>query len=120
MAPQADYLLVDAMKLGLKTRQRSIIQGDLKCRSIAAASILAKAERDAWMRRWSEVYPQYGLASNKGYGTPDHLAALRELGPTPAHRFSFEPVAAAARFRCELPPEAAPRQIELFVAAGDA
>jgi ribonuclease HII len=111
---QADFVLTDAMRLQLPTPQRPLIKGDARCRSIAAASILAKVERDSWMRRWAEVYPQYGLERNKGYATPDHLEALRRHGVTPAHRLSFEPVALAARFSGELPPEAAPRQIELF------
>ena len=114
--PAPDYLLVDAMKLGLPQRQRSLIKGDLRSRSIAAASILAKTARDEWMRRWAEVYPEYNLASNKGYGTPDHLAALAAHGPTPAHRMSFEPVAAVAKFG---PPAAADAgQIALFAEAG--
>jgi len=60
--------------------------------SIAAASIVAKVERDRLMEEWDRVFPQYGLASNKGYGTPDHLEALRAHGPTTMHRFSFAPV----------------------------
>ena len=60
--------------------------------SIAAASILAKVERDRRMEEYDQLYPQYGLAQHKGYGTPDHLAALRRHGPTPLHRFSYAPV----------------------------
>jgi ribonuclease HII len=89
---QPDYILADAMTLNLPQAQRSLIHGDSRSRSIAAASILAKVERDAWMRQWDRIYPQYGLASNKGYGTPTHLMALRLHGPTPLHRFSFAPV----------------------------
>ena len=58
----------------------------------AAASIIAKVHRDEMIRRWDPVYPQYDLASNKGYRSPKHLAALREHGPTPLHRLSFAPV----------------------------
>ncbi|MEQ1884469.1 MAG: ribonuclease HII [Bryobacteraceae bacterium] len=89
---RADYLLADAMRIPLDLPQRSLIKGDSLCFSIAAASILAKVDRDAALTAWHEVYPQYGLASNKGYGTPDHLAALDQYGPTPLHRYSFGPV----------------------------
>ncbi len=112
--PGPDYLLVDALQVGVALPQKAIIKGDAKSRSIAAASIVAKVERDRWMRRFGEAFPEYNLESNKGYGTPDHLAALDEHGPTPIHRHSFEPVAKAARFSMELPPEARPRQFELF------
>ena len=116
--PAPDYLLVDAMRLGVGCRQLSLIGGDRKSRSIAAASILAKTERDRWIKRWSEVYPAYNLASNKGYGTPDHLRALAEHGPTPAHRMSFEPVAAVARFGHAV--SAPVKQMALFAEAGSA
>lgn len=109
---QPDYILADAMKLNLPQAQRALIGGDSRSRSIAAASILAKVERDAWIRQWDQVYPHYGLASNKGYGAPAHLAALRLYGPTPLHRFSFEPVAAVCKF-----PSAMPVQGELFLEA---
>jgi ribonuclease HII len=92
-----DYILADAMTLNLPHTQRSLIRGDSRSRSIAAASILAKVERDSWMRQWDHVYPQYDLASNKGYGTRAHLAALDAHGPTPIHRFSFAPVSASTR-----------------------
>ena len=76
----------------------------------------AKTARDEWMRRWARVYPEYNLESNKGYCTPDHLAALAEHGATPAHRLSFEPVAAVARFGA--PREAQAEQMTLFASAG--
>ena len=110
----ADFVLTDAMRLHVSIPQRPLIKGDARCRSIAAASILAKVERDGWMRRWAEIYPQYNLESNKGYCTPDHLEAIRLHGVTPAHRLSFAPVAEAAGFRASLPPEAAPEQMALF------
>jgi ribonuclease HII len=88
----ADYLLVDAMELPLAVEQKSLIHGDARSVSIAAASILAKTERDRLMDEFDEVYPQYGLGHNRGYGTPDHLAALRAHGPSPLHRRSFAPV----------------------------
>jgi ribonuclease HII len=87
-----DHLLVDAMKLDFEIPQRAIIHGDALSASIAAASILAKVERDRMICQWDPVYPIYGLASNKGYSTPKHLAALREHGPSPLHRQSFAPV----------------------------
>jgi ribonuclease HII len=90
--PGADRLLVDALKLDLEVPQKAIIHGDAVSASIAAASILAKVERDRMMLEWDPVFPQYGLASNKGYSTPAHIAALREYGPTPLHRQSFAPV----------------------------
>lgn len=89
---QPDYLLLDAMQLDVLLEQKSLIKGDAKSVSIAAASILAKTHRDARMTEWDTVYPQYGLARHKGYGTPDHLEALRQFGPTPLHRHSFSPV----------------------------
>lgn len=92
LAVPPDYLLVDALTLELPIEQRSLIHGDARSVSIAAASILAKVARDALMAEWDARYPQYGLARNKGYSTPDHLAALRRYGPTPLHRFSFAPV----------------------------
>jgi ribonuclease HII len=72
-----------------------IISGDALCLSIAAASIIAKQERDRMMRDYDRAHPGYGWASNKGYGTADHRAALARLGPTPLHRRSFAPVAQA-------------------------
>ena len=87
-----DYLLVDAVTVDAPIAQRALIHGDSLSFSIAAASILAKTERDAALVEWDHVFPEYGLAHNKGYSTPDHLAALQRLGPTTLHRFSFEPV----------------------------
>jgi len=92
LAPAADHLLVDALKLDWDLPQQAIIHGDALSASIAAASILAKVERDRMMCEWDAVFPVYGLAAHKGYSTPKHLAALRELGPTPLHRQSFAPV----------------------------
>lgn len=87
-----DYLLLDAMQLDVLIEQKSLIHGDELSVSIAAASIIAKVERDRRMVDWDQRYPQYGLAQHKGYATPEHLAALRLHGPTPHHRFSFAPV----------------------------
>ena len=92
--PQAaDHLLVDALRLecdGLPCR--AIIHGDALCCSIAAASIVAKVARDSLMVELDALHPGYGLARHKGYPTPEHLAALERLGPTPLHRRSFAPV----------------------------
>jgi ribonuclease HII len=90
--PGADYLLVDALRLDCELPQQPIIHGDALSASIAAASIIAKVERDRMIVDWDPVFPAYGLASNKGYSTPRHLAALREHGPSPLHRQSFAPV----------------------------
>lgn len=92
LRPAPDYLLLDAIELDLPIEQKSLIHGDARSVSIAAASILAKVERDQRMEEFDALYPQYGLAQNKGYGTPDHLEALRRCGPTPLHRFSYAPV----------------------------
>jgi ribonuclease HII len=89
---QPDYLLLDAVQLNILIEQKSIIKGDAKSVSIAAASILAKTHRDMRMTEWDAVYPQYGLAQHKGYATAEHLEALRAHGPTPLHRHSFAPV----------------------------
>ena len=90
--PAADHLLVDALRLDCNLPQQPIIHGDALSASIAAASIIAKVARDRMIVAWDPVFPAYGLASNKGYSTPRHLAALREHGPSPLHRQSFAPV----------------------------
>jgi ribonuclease HII len=92
LTPAPDFLLIDAMKLAVSTEQQSLIHGDARSVSIAAASIVAKVTRDRLMRDFDSVYPRYGLARNKGYSTVEHLAALQEFGPSPLHRFSFSPV----------------------------
>jgi len=92
LLPAPDHLLIDAVRVNWECPQTNIIHGDALSASIAAASIIAKVARDAMVRLWDPVYPQYDLASNKGYRSPKHLAALREYGPTPLHRLSFAPV----------------------------
>ena len=92
LASTPDYLLVDAMKLPVEISQESIIKGDAKSVSIAAASIVAKVTRDRLMCKYDQEYPQYGFKKNMGYGTAEHLKALKEFGPTPYHRMSFSPV----------------------------
>ena len=87
-----DHLLIDAMQIDFDCSQTKIIHGDALSASIAAASIIAKVERDQMMRELHHLYPLYGLASNKGYSTPDHIRSLREHGPSALHRQSFAPV----------------------------
>ena len=116
-----DFLLVDAVSVDLPLPQKALIHGDALCFSIAAASILAKVARDAALEAWDAVFPEYRLKDNKGYGTPEHLAALDRLGPTTLHRFSFEPVRNTSRFLAwtgypiaQPNPEPIPKQGELF------
>jgi ribonuclease HII len=94
-----DFLLVDATDVDLPLPQKAVTHGDALSFSIAAASILAKVARDAALRAWDAVFPEYGFKDNKGYGTPEHLAALEQLGPTTLHRFSFEPVRNLSRYQ---------------------
>jgi ribonuclease HII len=90
---EPDFLLVDARKIpGCACPQRAIIRGDLLSASIAAASIIAKTTRDALMRELDRQFPGYGLAAHKGYPTPAHCRALKELGASPIHRRSFSRV----------------------------
>ncbi len=90
LSVQPDLLLNDAVKIpGVNIEQVSIIKGDAKSASIGAASIIAKVTRDRMMVEYDSIFPEYGFAANKGYGTAVHIAALKELGPTPIHRRSF-------------------------------
>jgi len=94
------FLLVDFLGLPqLDYPQKSIVHGDALSLSIAAASIVAKVSRDRFMIELDGQYPIYGFASHKGYGTPQHRAALDRLGPSPIHRFSYAPVRAAMQGR---------------------
>ena len=105
--PDADCLLVDGLPVpGLPCESFNVIKGDARSASIAAASIVAKVYRDRLMVELDKIYPGYGLAENKGYGTASHLAALKKMGVTPIHRRSFAPV----RDIISPPPE----QMELF------
>ncbi len=120
LTPAAGYLLIDAMRIESDLPQKPIIHGDALSASIAAASIIAKVERDRMISQWDPVFPMYGLASNKGYCTARHLAALREHGPSPLHRQSFAPVWSAPipqevlGFMLEdAPPEVFPSEEEL-------
>lgn len=86
----ADVFLIDAVTgLGLNGQEVPIIKGDATSYAIAAASIVAKVTRDRQLIELDKQYPEYGFARNKGYGTPEHIAALKEIGPCPAHRRSF-------------------------------
>jgi len=115
LQPAPDFLLVDAVPIELPLPQRALIKGDARCHAIAAASIVAKVYRDACMRVWDEVFPQYGLASHKGYSTPEHYQAIEKYGPTPLHRLSFDPVRAHSLFPVDYSP-----QMDLFETAGAA
>jgi len=85
-----DVLLVDAVHIpDINIKQVGIVKGDAKSVNIAAASILAKVTRDRLMAEYDKIYPEYGFASNKGYGTATHIAALKEIGPCAIHRKSF-------------------------------
>jgi ribonuclease HII len=95
LRPVPDLALVDGLPLpDPPVPQHNLIKGDSRSASIAAASILAKVTRDRLLIALDAEYPGYGFARHKGYPTPDHLAALRRLGPCPAHRRSFGPVRA--------------------------
>ena len=82
-------VLVDGNPLGIDARERNVVKGDSKSAVIAAASIIAKVTRDAHMRSLDSTFPQYGFSDNKGYASPDHIAAIREYGVSPVHRASF-------------------------------
>lgn len=91
--PAADYLLIDARRLpSIKIPQEPVVHGDGHHLCIAAASVLAKVHRDAYMDELDARYPGYGFASHKGYATPEHAEALARLGPCPEHRRRYAPV----------------------------
>ena len=93
LSPSPDAALIDAVELPqLSISAQSIIKGDAKSASIAAASILAKVTRDRLMAVYDLEYPGYGFAKHKGYGTAEHLAAIQRLGICPLHRRSFQPI----------------------------
>jgi ribonuclease HII len=93
LSPPADYLLIDYLSLSnLPLPQKSLPKGDARVLSIAAASIVAKVSRDRMMVQLQDRLPGYGFARHKGYGTPQHRAALAKLGPSVVHRLSFAPL----------------------------
>jgi ribonuclease HII len=112
LVPAPDFVLTDAVPLEIPFPQKALIKGDARCHAIAAASIVAKVYRDACMKAWDQVFPEYGLADHKGYATPEHRRAIREHGLTPLHRLSYEPVRARSVFPLE-----ADLQMELFETA---
>jgi len=88
-----DFVLVDGLRVpAIRIHQKAIVGGDRKSFSIAAASVMAKVTRDRWMLQLHKQYPQYNFAQHKGYGTPEHLAALERFGPSPVHRRTFAPI----------------------------
>jgi ribonuclease HII len=87
-----EHVLIDAMPLDIDVDTTSIIKGDSKSISIAAASVVAKVTRDKMMYELDKMYPMYDLANNKGYGTKKHIAAIKQYGITKYHRLSFKPV----------------------------
>ena len=93
LSPAADFAYIDGnARIDIDIAQHALVGGDSLCCSVAAASILAKVTRDRLMVEYDEIYPGYGFARNKGYGTSEHMEALRRLGPCPIHRRSFAPV----------------------------
>lgn len=84
-----DVILLDGNPLSFDAREVNVVKGDAKCASIAAASIVAKVERDNYMVSISEKYPEYNFASNKGYGSAEHIEAIKKHGLSPVHRKSF-------------------------------
>lgn len=94
------FTLVDGVDMvpDVRTPQRAVIEGDGKSLAVAAASVIAKTSRDAFMERLALEYPEFGFARHKGYGTPEHLAALDRHGPCAWHRFSYAPVAQTSLF----------------------
>src|SRR6267378_4321931 len=92
LAPELVLVDGDTEVPGLLYPQRAVVDGDARLLSVAAASVVAKVVRDRIMERPDAVWPGYGFASHKGYGTPEHLEALDRLGPCPLHRYSFTPV----------------------------
>ncbi len=92
LVPRAEHVLVDGLGIKwLPYPQTALVQGDARSYSIAAASVLAKVTRDRLMLEYERQYPGYGFAEHKGYGTPQHLEAIRQRGPCPIHRRSFSP-----------------------------
>lgn len=87
-----DILFIDALELDIDIKQISIIKGDSKSYSIGCASILAKVNRDEMMNNLPEEYQKYKISKNKGYGTKEHLEAIKKYGPSDKHRFTFEPI----------------------------
>lgn len=93
LSPQPDFILYDGNAVrGMSAASLNVVKGDARCRSIAAASIVAKVTRDCLMQSYAALYPDYDWSNNKGYTCPKHVAGLQQRGPTPFHRRTFEPV----------------------------
>lgn len=100
LGEQPDYVLIDGLDVkGITLPYETIVRGDSKSMSIAAASVVAKVERDRIMDHLDTLYPEYGFASHKGYGTSFHMQALLEHGPSPVHRKTFRPVKESSMIR---------------------
>ncbi|MEK7676099.1 MAG: ribonuclease HII [Verrucomicrobiota bacterium] len=98
LQPPPDHTLVDGLHVSSRRlAQTPLVEGDVRSYSIAAASVIAKVTRDRLMIQYDQLYPAYGFAEHKGYGTPRHLGALGRFGPCPIHRRSFAPVRCAQR-----------------------
>ncbi|HOS74152.1 MAG TPA: ribonuclease HII [Candidatus Paceibacterota bacterium] len=110
LQPPPEYALVDGRPVkSLALPHAALVKGDARSYSIAGASVLAKVTRDRLMREWDRRYPGYGFAEHKGYGTPQHLAAIQILGPCPIHRRSFAPFRSGEmELPLTLPPETPP------------
>jgi ribonuclease HII len=107
--PRPQHVLVDGLRIKwLPYPHTALVQGDCRSYSIAAASVLAKVTRDRLMREFDQLYPGYGFADHKGYGTPQHLAAIAERGPSPIHRRSFSPFRPQELLLDLFPPEPPP------------
>ncbi|HHW02891.1 MAG TPA: ribonuclease HII [Thermoanaerobacterales bacterium] len=90
LSVKPDFILVDALKIpGIDIPQQAIVHGDNLCACIAAASVVAKVERDRIMKNYDKIYPQYGFSRNKGYGTKEHVNSIKKYGFCPIHRKSF-------------------------------
>ena len=93
LSPTPELVLIDGpWRLPVALAQQPVVKGDLRCRTIAAASVLAKVYRDQQMQSYHLLYPQYNFASHKGYATREHLESLRRWGPCPVHRRTFKGV----------------------------
>jgi len=88
---EPDHVVIDGRPMGVARNESAVVKGDAKVAAVAAASVLAKVERDGLMVELAEHHPEYGFEINKGYGTPEHLDALAAFGPSPIHRQSFVP-----------------------------
>jgi ribonuclease HII len=96
--PPPEHALVDGRPVrSIRFPQTALVKGDARSYSIAGASVIAKVTRDRMMKEFDQLYPGYGFAGHKGYGTPQHLAAIQALGPCPIHRRSFAPLRPVAR-----------------------